>query len=83
MRVEAKLLKLNVDSTKKLDFTQIIWSEQFWTEKAKMKFQFPNAEQIKYLVDGKLTDLTNLELTGLDIAWRGFLRMNFILSNGM
>ena len=81
--MEAKLLKLNVDSTKKLDFTQIIWSERFWTERKKIKFQFPDAEQIKYLVDNKLTDLTNLELTGLEIAWRGFLRMNFILSNGM
>jgi len=65
--VEAKLLKLDVDARKKLDFTQIIWSERFWTEKANMKFQFPNAEQIKYLVDGKQTDLINLELIGLDI----------------
>ena len=68
LRVETKALKQNVDSTKNLDFSQIIWSEQFWTEKAKMEFQFPNAEQIKYLVDGKLTKLPNLELVGLDIA---------------
>jgi len=33
-----------------------------------MEFQFPNAEQIKYLVDGKLTELPNLELVGIDIA---------------